>query len=173
MACKWDTRINSANLGHLGPRNHVAWHSTVPISIERIRLTAELTSMNPPLPNNPTVFAWFYFGVGQAMFVFWFFFFFLLLCTFFSFEHALLNTNFSFHFLFTVSYINSQHTNIRPLLLVASSNYGGVHLTTQHFGTNDLESPYQKPEWPALSSTPTEKTLSMASTIQPGQRTTE
>ena len=43
------------------------------------------------------------------------------------------------------------------------------------FGTNDIEVLSQKLECPALStsSTPAEKTLSMASTIQTGQRTTE
>ena len=69
------------------------------------------------------------------------------------------------------SYINSQLTNIRLLLLVVSSKYGGVKLTTGPFCTNDLEAPSQKLEWLALS--PAEKTLSTASTIQPSQRTTE
>ena len=42
------------------------------------------------------------------------------------------------------------------------------------FGINDLESPSQNPEWPALSkSTPAEKTLPTANTIQLGKRTTE
>ena len=38
------------------------------------------------------------------------------------------------------------------------------------FKANDLEAPYQKPEWPILS---TEKTFSTASTIQSSQKTTE
>ena len=41
------------------------------------------------------------------------------------------------------------------------------------FGTNDLEAPSQKPKWPSLSLTPAEKSLSTASTIQPGQRSPE
>ena len=41
------------------------------------------------------------------------------------------------------------------------------------FENDDLEAPSQRPEWPALSMTPTEKTSSTARTIQPGQRIPE
>ena len=41
------------------------------------------------------------------------------------------------------------------------------------FGTNNQEAPSQKPRWPSLSPIPSEKTLSTASTIQPGQKNPE
>ena len=96
---------------------------TVLISIRCIHLTAELTSVITPFPNNPTILIWFLFwdGISHIWFFLFFcsfflFFFFcyvnflctFLLCTFL----CMLNTSFSFHSLFTALYINSQLTNI-------------------------------------------------------------